>query len=242
MQDSKVPRCKATNVASVVADGRKIVLLRQQLGWTQAELANRSGYSDRLIRKLENQKPVRATTLADVVQCLFEGLGKTNENWIDYRSDVPFPVHGESEGLASGEAASRLREYVEVVYVQRQIERLAEFIDPQIQFRSEGTIVSGIECIESRARAFLGGFDPIEFDFDRIIETGDTAIGNWHVNMRHAGVFLEVPATGRWVSVRGCFIARYVEGRCVEAEDQFDVESIMRQIGDEPPRLIQPCD
>ncbi|MEZ6094134.1 MAG: ester cyclase [Pirellulaceae bacterium] len=232
---------RSTKTASVIADGAKIVLLRQQAGWTQQDLACQSGYSERLIRKLENQLPIRPSTLGDIVHCLHERLGLASWDLSEYCRDLPMGT-GEGQNTESSDAASRLQEYVETVFVQRRIDHLPEFISPTIQFRAEGASLQGIEIIEQRARAFLDGFNPIEFQFERIIETGNTAIGNWHVNMQHTGTFLEIPATNRWVSVRGSFIATYVDGLCVEAEDQFDVESIIRQIRDEPQRTILPSD
>lgn len=49
-------------------NGSQVVLLRNQLGWTQEELAAKAGYSDRLIRKAEAGQSVSAATLTVLAQ------------------------------------------------------------------------------------------------------------------------------------------------------------------------------
>lgn len=62
------------NPRSLVGDPNKIRQLRQTLGWTQDDAATRSGYSARLIRKIEARASVRPATLRDVLQCYHEAL------------------------------------------------------------------------------------------------------------------------------------------------------------------------
>jgi len=47
----------------MIVIGERLRLLRRQRGWTQQELADLSGYSDRLIRKAEHGGPVSAASL-----------------------------------------------------------------------------------------------------------------------------------------------------------------------------------
>ena len=48
---------------SVVCNGPALVRLRQQLGWTQFDLAVNAGYSERLVRKAEAGRPVAKRTI-----------------------------------------------------------------------------------------------------------------------------------------------------------------------------------
>ncbi|MCA9263523.1 MAG: helix-turn-helix domain-containing protein [Planctomycetales bacterium] len=50
--------------------GDFVQLLREQQGWTQEELANRAGYSARLIRKAESMGSVSPETIADLAAAL----------------------------------------------------------------------------------------------------------------------------------------------------------------------------
>jgi len=49
-------------------NGAKVVALRNQLGWTQEDLAEKAGYSDRLIRKAEAGHTVSAVTLTTLAE------------------------------------------------------------------------------------------------------------------------------------------------------------------------------
>ncbi len=51
---------------SVLVHGRMIRSLRKMHGWTQAELAKRAGYSERLIRKAELGGRLMPETIADL--------------------------------------------------------------------------------------------------------------------------------------------------------------------------------
>jgi len=62
------------NPRSLIGDSKKIRKLRRSLGWTQNDAAAQSGYSERLIRKIEAGASVRPTTLRDVLQCYHEAL------------------------------------------------------------------------------------------------------------------------------------------------------------------------
>ncbi|MFN3148584.1 helix-turn-helix domain-containing protein [Bremerella sp.] len=46
--------------------------LRLNNGWTQAELAKRAGYSERLIGKAESGSPIARDTIVDIADALSE--------------------------------------------------------------------------------------------------------------------------------------------------------------------------
>ena len=72
---------------SLISDANKIRQLRQTLGWTQNDAATRSGYSERLIRKIESGASVRPSTLRDVLQCYHEAQEKRPWNIADFLVD-----------------------------------------------------------------------------------------------------------------------------------------------------------
>ena len=51
----------------LVGDVEKLLQLRQSLGWTQNDAAEKSGYTSRLIRKIEAGGTVKPSTLLDVL-------------------------------------------------------------------------------------------------------------------------------------------------------------------------------
>ena len=229
-----------TNLRSITPDSAKLIRLRQRLGWTQQDAAAKAGYSARLIRKIEKPLPVRPQTLKDVIQCYLNALGEDvinietffhpthqaseSENTQDQMQDCPF--------------ASRVREYYDVIYQQRKLDRIEEFVCEHIRFTSEGVTRAGIDAIRQRASAFLAAFDPIKFSIDRTFTHDQIVISYWSVHMKHVGPFFKIPATHRWVNVRGNSLIEFAENLAVEAEDQFDVDDLVRQLTGKQPRVI----
>ena len=58
---------------SLVVNATLLKRIRLQRGWTQAEMARRAGYSERLIRKAELGGKIRYEVVADLAACLSEG-------------------------------------------------------------------------------------------------------------------------------------------------------------------------
>jgi len=75
---NKFPRRTLTGDPNIIQN------LRQPLGWTQDDAAHRSGYSARLIRKIESEASVRPATLRDVLQCYHEALETQSWNIVNF--------------------------------------------------------------------------------------------------------------------------------------------------------------
>ena len=228
------------NLRSITPDSAKLITLRQRLGWTQQDAATRAGYSDRLIRKIEKSLPVRPQTLRDVVQCYLNALGEEVINIEQFFQSTPQPIEAKPRQNRKQDClfASRVRDYYDVVYQQRQIERIGEFACEHIRFTSEGVTRAGIDVIRQRASALLAAFDPIEFSIDRTFTHDQIVVSYWSVRMKHVGPFFKIPATHRWVNIRGNSLIEFAENLAVEAEDQFDVDDLVRQLTGKQPRII----
>ncbi len=102
--------------------GAKVAALRNQLGWTQEMLAEKAGYSDRLIRKAEAGGSVSAGTLT--------ALAKT------------FQEHGVQVLAADLEmdAVAVAREFIEGMYTEKAnvVDALAEHIADDVVFHFAG--------------------------------------------------------------------------------------------------------
>ena len=222
---------------SLVADATKLIALRQNLGWTQEDAAKRSGYSVRLIRKIEKQGAVRPQTLRDVLQCYHEAVGNTDWEF-DQFLFITAPNQASPGFQANCVNCKRLKAYFIQVFCERKKHLISDYCSPCIQLRAEGAVKVGIDSIYQRAEALLSAFDPIEFTFGPIYSFAQVVHLSWSTRQRHTGTFFDIPATGRWVNLRGMSIAKFENGLVVEAEDHFDVESILRQIRGEAPRTI----
>lgn len=216
--------------------------LRQALGWTQNESAKRSGYSARLIRKLEAGGNVKPSTLWDMLQCYHEASGRTDWDMLDYiASDDQAPARPDGQKVADSDRDDHDRQldaikiYFDVIYNQRRVDRIAEFVAPEIKFtHGEGEPQFGLAIVQQLASSLLNGFDPIHHTIDQAFIADGQVYCFWHVEMKHAGEFGEVRATGKWVKAQGQTICRFRDGLVVESNDSWDVYDVIRQLNDAP--------
>jgi transcriptional regulator with XRE-family HTH domain len=68
--DFGTSQLKRPSSVTVPVNGQRLQTLRQSAGLTQEELAEKAGYSDRLIRKAEASGPLRKSTIADLADAL----------------------------------------------------------------------------------------------------------------------------------------------------------------------------
>ena len=61
---------KKPSTLTIPVNGHRVQSLRQSAGMTQEELAQKAGYSDRLVRKAEASSPLRKSTIADLADAL----------------------------------------------------------------------------------------------------------------------------------------------------------------------------
>jgi steroid delta-isomerase-like uncharacterized protein len=66
------------------------------------------------------------------------------------------------------------------------------------------------------------------------ITEGDKTAFRWMMSGTHEGVFMEVAPTGKPVTVMGMDIVRSVDGEILEYWGEFDVMSMLRQLGVTP--------
>ena len=227
---------------SVTPDSERLLLLRRQLGWTQREVAAKSGYSVRLIRKIEKQQSVRPQTLRDIVECYSRAIHNVSpkiDNFILRPSQSEVENSSSEDTGVECELVTKMLEYYDVVYQKRQPERIVDYCCPNIRYTSEGKSRVGVEAIQQRAERFLNAFDPIEFLVDRIFSNNQTVVTSWTVRMKHTRDFLDIPATGSWVKVRGNSIVVFANGLAVESEDQLDLNSLVRQLTGKERRVTE---
>ena len=222
-----------SSLRSVPVQPEKLRLLRQSLGWTQEVASRKSGYSARLIRKIESGGRVRPETLVDVLQCYH--VASNIEHWSvsDFLSHELLPGETPLESLRQDQHRQilRMQEWYVTAYAQREIDRVAEFIDPAMTYQhAEGPVHVGVEAIRKMVAALLTGFDPMTFEFPHSFFSDGYVHTFWKLKMKHVGEFSGVPASGRWVTVRGNSRVKLVGDKMVDAEDNWDVYDVIRQL------------
>ncbi|WP_162273184.1 ester cyclase [Rubripirellula obstinata] len=224
---------------SLLVDHQKIRLLRQSLGWTQEYASVRAGYSTRLIRKLECGGKVRPETLVNVLQCYQQEIG--NDDWTVSEFLLQDEASGEKDSHSSEldqqRQILRMQQWYATIYNDREIHRVAEFIAPEMTYQhGEGDVHVGIDFIREIASAVLTGFNPLTFEFPHSFYSDGYVHTFWKLRMKHVGEFSGVEATGKWVTCRGNSRVRIVDDKMVDAEDNWDVYDVIRQLQGESPK------
>ena len=229
--------------SGLIGDAEKLLQLRQSLGWTQSDAAEKSGYTSRLIRKMEAGGKVKPSTLLDVLHCYHEAREESGWRMADFIAPQAKPSNDkDSVGQGSSEPDSSrqialIKSYFEIVFNQRNLERVAEFICPKVRFtHGGGEEQVGVQVIEQLAEKILTGFDPVRHSIDQAFVADGQVYCFWRVEMKHVGEFGGVEATGKWVKSQGLTICRFEQGLMVEANDNWDVYDVIRQLSGEPNR------
>ena len=90
------------------------------------------------------------------------------------------------------------------------------------------------------ARAIRRAFPDLMFTADVVVSDGDLVVGRWTMTGTHTGPidFMDLPPTGRPVTMTGQEIFRVEGGRFVEVWHQEDVPSMLDQLGLAPPPVM----
>ena len=56
-------------------------------------------------------------------------------------------------------------------------------------------------------------------------------LAQWTLTMQHTGPFLGIEPTGKRITARGMSIQRFVDGKILEAWDNWDQLAVMAQLG-----------
>ena len=81
---------KKPSSLTVPVNGQRLQTLRQLAGMTQEELAEKAGYSDRLIRKAEASGPLRKSTIANLAKALSTAVQKVTVDDLVFSHELIF--------------------------------------------------------------------------------------------------------------------------------------------------------
>jgi steroid delta-isomerase-like uncharacterized protein len=81
---------------------------------------------------------------------------------------------------------------------------------------------------------FTRAFPDAQISIEASLADRDMVASRWTITGTHGGPFQGMPATGRLISFAGCDFSRVVDGRVAEHWAQFDLVSVLQQIGAMP--------
>ena len=89
---------------------------------------------------------------------------------------------------------------------------------------------NGPEGLKMVASVF-GGFADWNIPIEDQIAEGDKVATRWSASALHTASVLGIPPTGKTVRVTGVNVTRFAEGKIVESWFNFDMLSLLQQIG-----------
>ena len=134
------------------------------------------------------------------------------------------------------ENAAIIRRWFEEVWNKGRIGAIDEMAS--VDVIGHGQAQHGVDIGLKQFRPFVqrlrGAFPDIHITIHATIEQGENVVARWTASMTHKGEFLDIPATGRKVSITGTTIVRIVEGKIVEGWDNWDQLGLLVQLGAMP--------
>jgi steroid delta-isomerase-like uncharacterized protein len=95
----------------------------------------------------------------------------------------------------------------------------------------DGSDIIGPDKFMEFWQNFRSAFTSIHVEIHQTIEEGEMAMAQWTLSMKHTGPFLGIEPTGKRIHAKGMSIQRFVDGKIVEAWDNWDQLAVMVQLG-----------
>ncbi|MBC7691776.1 MAG: ester cyclase [Methylotenera sp.] len=99
-----------------------------------------------------------------------------------------------------------------------------------VQHPSEPGQEEGREAVRARLTKLHDAFTDLHFFLDEMIAEGDRVLARWHLEGRHTGDFLGVPATDRKVHCTGMDEYRVKDRKITEHWHELDLFGLFQQL------------
>lgn len=127
--------------------------------------------------------------------------------------------------------ADLVRDFFNVIWNQRQIERIEDFITSQSVLHSdEGDVVGPDEFKKLQYIPFTGAFPDLYVELPAVMEKGEEVVARWVGFGTHTGDSLGFPATGKKVEFRGITWIRGLNGKFGEGWQSSNIEEVIRRL------------
>ena len=90
---------------------------------------------------------------------------------------------------------------------------------------------NGPEGMKMVASVFGGGFSGWDIILDDQIAEGDRVATRWIASATNTGSVMGIPPTGKTMRVTGVNVTRFAEGKIVESWFNFDMLTLLQQLG-----------
>jgi steroid delta-isomerase-like uncharacterized protein len=124
------------------------------------------------------------------------------------------------------------RHYIEVIWNQSQLDKLAEFTAPDIVRHDPASGVQrGFDEYRAVVTALHTAFHPMHFTINWQVGEGDSAAHHWTITGTHVGEFNGIAPAGKQFTLDGISIYRIANGKSVEERTVWDALGLLKQLG-----------
>jgi steroid delta-isomerase-like uncharacterized protein len=137
----------------------------------------------------------------------------------------------------STENKNIVRRLYDEVWNKRKLDSVAELISPSHALNDpfvSGSQV-GPELYRRRVLELTVSFPDLRFTLDDLIAEKEKVVASWVISATHKGDFMNIPATGKKVSVEGITIHYVRNGKILDSNARWDTVGLLRQLGAFPP-------
>jgi predicted ester cyclase len=133
------------------------------------------------------------------------------------------------------ENKARVRRFSEEVFKKKNLTAIDDFYAPNIIDHSlPPGVPGGIEGQRQTIAMLLTAFPDLRLTVEDIIAEGDKIVVRMTFRGTHQGAFVDIPPSGKQVTVTEIAILRIANGKAVEQWTNVDELGLMQQLGATP--------
>jgi predicted ester cyclase len=130
------------------------------------------------------------------------------------------------------------RRLLEEAYGNGNLDVYDELCDESCRFHDPFAGDLGVREEKQACTGYRAAFPDLRPTFLGNYADGDTVVTHWRMTGTHRGPLMGIAPTGKTSTVEGISIARFRNGRIVEAWVQWDAYGMLRQLGVAPAAVM----
>jgi steroid delta-isomerase-like uncharacterized protein len=126
------------------------------------------------------------------------------------------------------------RRYVDEIWNQGNLAIIDELVAPNATFHDPsvpGGKFTGPEGMRKFVQIYRGAFPDVHLTINDLIAEGDKVVIRWTATGTHKGELMGIEPTSKRVTITGCDIDVYQNGKVVEVWASYDMLGMLQQLG-----------
>ena len=123
-----------------------------------------------------------------------------------------------------------LIQWFDEVWNKKRREAIDELLPEECVIHDAGSSTTGPEEFKPFFDRMHGALSDLQITLHNVVSDGAYACARWSASMRHTGDGLGIPATGKTATISGITMARFANGRFVEAWQNWDMLGLLHQL------------